>query len=95
MEEPTTNRMEIPPRRRGPPSKLETTTPLPEGITKSIDLPAPTLKGIERPPCCGVSMHPRRTGESAGKLYATCGHCGRSLVITQLGGDRLHVRVSR
>ncbi len=95
MEESTSNRMEIPPRRRGPPSKLETTTPLPEAITKMVDLPQPALKGLEHPPCCGVSMHPRRTGENAGKVYATCGHCGRSLVITPLGDGRMHVRVSR
>jgi hypothetical protein len=92
--------MEIPPRRRGPPSKLETTTPLPEAVTKMVDLPerqpAPAIRpGMERPPCCGVSMHPRRTGENAGKIYATCGHCGRSLVITPLGDGRLHVRVAR
>jgi hypothetical protein len=97
MDEQHPDRMSLP-RRRGPLSKLETTTPLPEAITEIVDLQqskVTMVKGIAHPPCCGVGMHPRRTGESAGKIYATCGHCGRSLVMTPLGGDKVHVRVVR
>ena len=98
MDEQHPDRMAAPRRRTGPPSKLETATPLPEAITEMVDLPKVStvvVKGVAHPPCCGVGMHPRQTGANGGKIYATCGHCGRSLVLTPLGGERVHIRVVR
>lgn len=94
MESPHNNRMAAS-KRRGPPSKFETATPLPEKVTEFVDLPQRPLRGIASPPCCGVAMHPQRTGASGGKVYAKCGHCGVSLVVTVLDADRVHVRVAR
>lgn len=94
MDDQYDNRLASVPKRRGPPSKLETTTPLPESITEFVDLPAP-VRGIARPPCCGVGMHPRRTGAAGNTTYATCGHCGKPLALTPLDGDRVRVRVVR
>jgi hypothetical protein len=91
MEEPTTNRMEIPPRRRGP-QPGQTTTPIPQPA-EVVEIPQPALIGL-RCPSCGRHMVPRRDRtEGAAKCYARCSLCPARMVITFVDGKPSTVRL--
>lgn len=81
MQESHPDRMAAP-RRRGPPSKFELETPLPQPA-KVVEIPQPPLSGLRCPNThCARDMVPRRDATSGGKTYAHCSFCGARFVMT-------------